>query len=419
MASHSSQSLPTISDAPWLSWPETKFVAETIMAAGFTVRAVGGAVRNALLGAPVVEIDFATDALPQKVVELAEAAGLAAIPTGLAHGTVTVVAGDRAFEVTTLRADIETHGRHATVAFTADWSEDAKRRDFTMNALYADLDGQIFDPLGGYADLQARRVRFIGDPVERIREDYLRILRYFRISAQYGEAGFCQPDLEACVSERAGLKHLSAERVRAELLLLLVAPDAVAALEAMYERGLITNLLSGVSRLTRLRNLIRVESDLGLGADALRRLFALEVVVEHDIDRLTNRLKISNVEAKRMGLMLGAGAGTPAIDEPKAKALLYRLSPESFVDFCTLALAQAADPHVIAGWAKVADLAARWSAPSFPLSGGDLVDLGLIEGPDLGELLETLEHNWVGAGCLDDRAALLGYAQSMIKARSK
>src|SRR6185312_6892628 len=210
--------LPSLAGADWLARRETQAVFAALAAKGFAARAVGGAVRNALLGCPVVDVDIATPARPEQVIAAAQAAGLAAVPTGLAHGTVTVIAAHVAHEVTTLREDVEAHGRHATVAFTDDWAADARRRDFTINALYCSAGGEVFDPLSGYADLMARRVRFIGDAGERIREDYLRILRFFRFTAAYGEGPPDRPALDACVRERAGLAVLSGERMREEML---------------------------------------------------------------------------------------------------------------------------------------------------------------------------------------------------------
>ncbi len=235
-----SAGLPSLADADWLTRPQTREVFAALTAEGAEARAVGGAVRNALMGIPVKDVDIATTALPGEVMRLADRAGLHAVPTGIEHGTVTVVAGKVPFEVTTLRRDIETFGRHAKVTFTTDWREDAMRRDFTMNALYADPDGTVHDPLGGYADLQARRVRFIGDAHQRIREDYLRILRFFRFGAQYGDAR--APDAEglaAAAAEKAGLSLLSGERIRSELMLLLAAPGAVPALRQMRDAGII------------------------------------------------------------------------------------------------------------------------------------------------------------------------------------
>ena len=219
---------PSLKGAAWLKRPETARVFAALAESGVETRAVGGAVRNSLLGLPVTEVDLATTALPQQVMALARKAGLKAVPTGIEHGTVTVIADGVPFEVTTLRRDVETFGRHATVAFTENWEEDARRRDFTLNALYAGSDGTVFDPLGGYEDVVAGRVRFIGDAEARIREDYLRILRFFRFNAYYGKGPFDADGLRASVSLRGGMAQLSAERIAGEVRRLLVAPQAIA-----------------------------------------------------------------------------------------------------------------------------------------------------------------------------------------------
>ena len=295
---------PSLKDAAWLQQAETKRVFAALAGPGIETRAVGGAVRNTLLGLPVAEVDLATTALPETVIALARGADLKAVPTGIEHGTVTVVANGVPFEVTTLRRDVETFGRHATVAFTEDWQEDARRRDFTLNALYAGSDGELFDPLGGYADLAAGRVRFIGDAEARIKEDYLRILRFFRFNAYYGKGPLDAAGLAACVQLRAGLDQLSAERVAGELRKLLVAPQAVRAVEALFDYGLLTQLLGGVPRLLRFARLVAAEEALGLPPDAALRLAALAVFVKEDAERLAARLRLSNNELAV--LLLGA-----------------------------------------------------------------------------------------------------------------
>jgi len=229
--------LPSLKDAAWLEREETQAVFDALQAHGIETRAVGGAVRNTLLGLTVTEVDLATTAVPEEVMALAAKAGLKAVPTGIDHGTVTLVASGVPFEVTTLRRDVETFGRHARIAYTKDWEEDARRRDFTLNALYADRDGRVFDPLGGYADLRAGQVRFIGDAEERIKEDYLRILRFFRFHAYYGKGPLDPAGLAAAVRLRGGLDQLSAERVAAELRRILIAPQAAG---AGPERGIQT-----------------------------------------------------------------------------------------------------------------------------------------------------------------------------------
>ena len=227
----------SVAAADWFLWPGTQAVFACLNREGFEARVVGGAVRNALLGLPVTEVDFATTAKPEDVTRLAAQAGIKTVPTGIAHGTVTLIAGGVPFEVTSLRRDVETDGRHATVAFGTDWADDARRRDFTMNALYADAQGKVHDPLGGLSDLRGGRVRFVGDPAQRIREDYLRTLRFFRFSAGYAAGAFDPDGITAAIRERMGLLRLSRERVRTELLRILVAPRAGEAIEIMEDTG--------------------------------------------------------------------------------------------------------------------------------------------------------------------------------------
>ncbi len=288
--------LPSLKDAAWLEREETQAVFDALQGHGIETRAVGGAVRNTLLGLAVTEIDLATTAVPEEVMALAAKAGLKAVPTGIDHGTVTLVASGVPFEVTTLRRDVETFGRHARIAYTKDWKEDARRRDFTLNALYADRDGQVFDPLGGYADLRAGQVRFIGDAEERIKEDYLRILRFFRVHAYYGKGPLDPAGLAAAVRLRGGLDQLSAERVGAELRRILIAPQAAGAVKALYDYGLLTGLLGGVPRLADFMRLIAIESALGRAPETSLRLAVLAVFVEEDVERLTQRFRLSNAE---------------------------------------------------------------------------------------------------------------------------
>ena len=266
----------------WFLWPGTQAVFACLNREGFEARVVGGAVRNALLGRPVTEVDFATTAKPEDVTRLAAQAGIKTVPTGIAHGTVTLIAAGVPFEVTSLRRDVETDGRHATVAFGTDWAEDARRRDFTMNALYADAQGEVHDPLGALSDLRGGRVRFVGDPAQRIREDYLRTLRFFRFSAGYAAGAFDPDGITAAIRERLGLLRLSRERVRTELLRILVAPRADEAIEVMEDTGLLLLLLGGIARRGRFERLCRIEAALKLAPNPVLRLAALGTFVEED-----------------------------------------------------------------------------------------------------------------------------------------
>lgn len=361
---------PRLDGAPWLVLPSTQRILGALAAGGFEGRIVGGTVRNALIGKPVTDIDIATSARPDEVMRLANAAGLATVPTGLAHGTVTVLAGHQPYEVTTLREDVETFGRHATVAFTADWAADARRRDFTINALYCAADGTVHDPLGGWPDLLARRVRFIGDAHQRIREDYLRILRFFRFHAEYADGPLDRDGLDAAVAERRGLARLSGERVRQEVMKLMIAPGAVRAVETMADFGLVTEVLPIAPRLGHFARLADRENRAGVAPSSALRLAALAVAVEDDVPRLAERLRLSNDE--RAVLHRSVAWQRPA-DEAAARALLYRMGPIRYREALLLAWAARADTGDDAIWLSLLSLPSRWTPPRLPIGGDDLV----------------------------------------------
>lgn len=406
-------------DAPWLAAPARARVFAALAARGFAARAVGGAVRNALLGAPIGDVDVATVATPEDVIQAARAAGLKALPTGIAHGTVTIVVDGITTEVTTLRRDVETHGRHARVAFTDDWTADASRRDFTMNALYCDPDGRLHDPLGGYADLVARRVRFIGDAATRIREDYLRTLRFFRFNAQYGDGSLDAAGVAACVAERQGLAQLSGERVQQELRRLLLAPRADEMIEALFHHGLLVLVLGRAPRPAQVQRLLALERRLGVDGDAVLRLAALAVEVDEDAAHLQGRLKLSNADAERLLRLTGAARLHAAPSLRQARALLYRAGPRGFADTLRLAWARAGAPAEDAAWTAAWTLPHSWQAPAFPLGGKDALALGLAPGPELGDMLRALEAHWIDGDFALDAAALHALlAQRIAEARS-
>ena len=364
--------------------------------AGHQARVVGGAVRNGLLGLPVTDIDFATTARPEEVLEAAKAAGLQAVPTGIDHGTVTIIAAGVPFEVTTLRQDVSTDGRHATVAFTSDWVADASRRDFTINALYIDRAGTVLDPVGGYSDLLARRIRFIGDARARIREDYLRILRFFRFNARYGSGAYDEAGLSAAISERRGLARLSSERVGQELLKLLAAPGAVAALEVMFEHGLLTELLPASLSLRRLGRTVAIEAALGRAADPVLRLAALTVEVVEDADRIADRLRLSNSE--RASLQNAAQLDpqlSPALSNRDAKVKLYHLGPAAWATQVILAWARSSAEPNDPDWTALLTLPKREPPAVFPVRGADILQLGESPGPRIGEILNDLKSWWI------------------------
>jgi len=398
----------------WLEEPAVRRLFEVLDGGGESLRAVGGPVRNALLGRPVVDIDFATTATPDVVTSRAEAAGLKAVPTGVEHGTVTVVVGGRGYEVTTLRADIETDGRHAKVAFGRDWAADAARRDFTVNALYADANGTVHDPLGGYPDLVARRIRFIGDADTRIREDALRILRFFRFTAEYAEGPVDPPGLAACIRQRRLLDRLSRERVRQELLRLLAAARAAPVVQVMAEAGLAQRILRGVPRPAALHGLRAVETALGLVADPILALAALAVRIHEDAERLAAALRLTRGEATTLLALSDLWREVPPAS---AEAFLYRhrRGPAALAILLAWAVVgvAAADPV----WAGLHAKAKTWQPPSLGLKGADLVAMGLDPGPAVGEVLASLEEWWVQAGFPGDPALLNAKARELVEAR--
>jgi poly(A) polymerase len=400
-------------DAAWLKEGAPASLLALLDRDGEEARVVGGAVRNALMEAPVGEFDIATTALPQEVIRRAEAAGFKAAPTGIAHGTVTVVVDHGGYEVTTLREDVETYGRHAKVVFGRDWQRDAQRRDFTMNALSVGRDGVVHDYVGGLADLDARRVRFIGEPSARIAEDYLRVLRFFRFYAAYGHGAPDPAALAACIAARAHLDHLSRERVRMEVLKLLVATHAVPALAAMAEAGLIEWLLAGVPQLASISNMAKLEAALELPPASVRRLGALAVLILEDADRLRDRLRLANAEHERLAAMAdGWWRVTAETAEQDGRALLYRLGRERFTDRVLLAWSRS--PAGIADrlWRELAHLPERWRAPSFPLKAADFLDRGIAKGPALGAALRAAEEAWIALDFPTELASIAAIADS-------
>jgi len=401
--------------APWIRGGSLPRLLDVLDRDGEEARVVGGAVRNELLGEPVGDIDVATTALPQEVIRRAEAAGFKPVPTGVEHGTVTVVVDGTPFEVTTLREDVETFGRHARVSFGRDWQRDAERRDFTMNALYAARDGTVYDHVGGLDDLKARRVRFIGDPHERIAEDYLRILRFFRFHAAYGDGGHPDPaGLSACIAARAGLETLSRERVRMEMLKLLVAKHTVPALAIMSETGLLAAVLGGVPLLASFANMIKLERELSLTPDPVRRLGALGVSTTEDAERLRERLRLANVEQERLASMGDAWWQTgAATGMHEARVLIYRLGPDKFLDRVLLAWSRAWSEGVADDrWHDLALLPDRWTAPVFPLKAADFIARGVAKGPALGAALRAAEEAWIAQDFPMDAAALAKIAET-------
>ncbi len=363
-------------------WSKRRGVARMLEALGGAeglTRYVGGAVRDELLQIPVNDIDFATRLRPDEVIARLEKARIKAVPTGIAHGTITAVADGQPAEITTLRADVSTDGRRATVEFSDDWQADAARRDFTINALYADpVSGEIFDYFGGLDDIRARRVRFIGDPLQRIAEDHLRILRFFRFHARFGQG---EPDpaaVEACTARANDLMALSRERIADETIKTLAIPDPVATVALMIDRGIFVPVLPEIADSSRLAALVADEAAAEIAPDPIRRLSALLPRDPEIADQVAARLRFSRKSRKR----LAAAADPDCAASPQA--LSYWAGTQIAVDRLLLAR-RPADAVAIADWPR----------PSLPISGGKLIKLGLTEGPAVATALRSIERAWV------------------------
>jgi poly(A) polymerase len=383
---------------PWMTAPETRAVLAALTARGTAVRFVGGCVRDAVLERAVKDVDLATPDPPETVMRLLKAAGIRAVPTGLKHGTVTAVIGRAHFEVTTLRRDVETHGRHATVAFTDDWADDAARRDFTINALFCDPDGTLYDPFGGLEDLRAGRVRFVGDALERIEEDVLRLLRFFRFHAHHGRPPPDADALAACREMAPALHRLSGERVRAELLRLLIAPHPAGVLELMQETGVLERVLPEVAGADALLELCAVEAP---EADGLRRLALLLRRSRGGAEAVAKRLRMSNAEKRRLAAMVEPAVAVAAgLDVRARRRALYRVGSAPFADLVYLAWAEALarapeDREALArAHGAMIETAREWESPRLPVRGADVVALGVKSGPAVSRLLAAVEEWW-------------------------
>ena len=409
--------------APWLRDAALQALLTALSEGGEEARIAGGAVRNALLGEEAGDIDIATTNLPDETIARAERAGFKAVPTGYEHGTITVVAAGVPHEVTTLRADVETDGRRAKVRYGRDWKQDAERRDFTMNALYATADGTVVDLVGGLADIETRTLRFIGDPEDRIREDYLRILRFFRFFARYGAGRPDAAGLKACARLKEGLDGLSAERVWMELKKLLSAADPARALLWMRQSGVLTRILPESEKwgIDAVHGLVAAERDLGWTPDHLLRLAAIVPPDPVRVGALAMRLKTSNSERDRLVAWAAAPAVSPTMAEGDLAKLAYRSGREGIADRLTLSLAGAraratTDDKALleaGGYVRLRRFLADWTAPKFPLAGADLIAIGVPAGPKMGNLLRDLEEAWIDAGFAPDRAGLLENAESL------
>jgi len=398
----------------WLTDAKTRAVLDAL---GPDSRFVGGAVRNTLLGREVSDIDIATPLLPDVVAKRLTAAGLGAVPTGVEHGTITAIASGTPFEVTTLRRDVATDGRRAVVAYTTDWKEDAARRDFTMNALYATADGEVIDLVGGVADLNAGRVHFVGDATTRIREDYLRILRLFRFHAWYGKGEIDAEALRAAAAEKGGLAQLSGERVQKELLRLLEAENPAPVLRTMAAAGILSVLLPGALSITRLEHLAAIDAEAFFTPDPLLRLAAL---LPNDVsvaDAVAAKLKLSNTQALRVADIAGAKEKIVSyLSVKEVRKLLYRIDTGPFKDRVFLKWADDAKNSNAVQWRMLLAVADAWERPRFPLSGREVMLAGVPEGPLVGKILAEVEDWWVDADFTEDEFSLAERLKAVVQA---
>ncbi len=399
----------------------TRAVVAALTAEGAEIRFVGGCVRDTVLGRPVRDIDIATQDVPETVMRLLQKAGIHVIPTGLDYGTVTAVIGTAHFEITTLRIDVEAYGRRARVEYTDDWAADAARRDFTINALALAPDGTLFDPFGGLDDLESGRVRFIGDGEARVREDVLRLLRFFRFHAHYGRPPPDAAALAACRALAPLLPSLSGERVAGELFKLLTAPDPAGVLALMADEGVLAHFLPEAKDIGRLRALVTVEATT-IGADPLRRLAAVLEVDAAGASAVADRLRLSNVERERLVAVAAPPESVTAeLGAAPRRRALYRLGAGRFRDLALLAWAGAlADeselsPPDTEAWRDLLAAAEAWTPVAFPLKGRDALALGLKPGPRVGELLEAAERWWVDGDFRATREECLARLEELMR----
>jgi poly(A) polymerase len=395
----------------WMGAPQTRAVLDAL---GGEARFVGGAIRNALMDKPVGDVDLATPLPPDEVMKRLQAASLGAVPTGIEHGTITAISSGKSFEVTSLRRDVSTDGRRAVVRFTTDWKEDSGRRDFTINALYASADGEIFDYHNGIADLQAGRVRFIGAARSRIREDFLRILRLFRFHAWYGKGEIDSEALCAAAAEKPGLAKLSGERIQKEMLKLLEAENPVGVLRAMAASGILSEIFPGALNIARLERLAAIETDNFFTPDPLLRLAAL---LSDGASTLADRWKLSNTDRERLEDVVGAGEKIVSyLSIREVRKLLYRLGAQRFKDRVCLRWAQDAKASNAIQWRALQALADAWQPPKFPLDGGNVMAAGVPEGPLVGRILAEVEEWWIESDFIDDEFSLAERLKAVVQA---
>lgn len=401
----------------WMRAPETLAVLSALAGDGGEARFVGGCVRNALLGRAVEDIDIATPLTPDAVTKRLHAAGLGAVPTGIEHGTVTAVANGKPYEITTLRRDVATDGRHAIVAFTTDWAEDARRRDFTMNALYALPGGAVFDLVGGVADLKAGRVRFVGDPTTRIREDYLRILRLFRFQAWYGKGELDPAALHAAASERGGLQKLSGERIAKEMLKLLAADHPLACLRAMAAAAILPEIMPGALSMARLERLVKIDADAFFTPDPVLRLAALLPDDPVAARELSERWRLSNADRIRLEDLAGGRERIVSyLSIREVRKFLYRLGKQRFRDRVFLRWAEDAKESNAVQWRALLAMGDSWTRPDFPLTGREVMAAGVPEGPLVGQVLAEVEEWWIDSDFIEDEFSLAERLKAVVQA---
>lgn len=416
--------MTSVAAETWFSAPALTRVFNLLNADGGEVRVVGGAVRNSLMGLPVADIDMATTLLPEEVVARAKKAGIKSVPTGIDHGTVTLVIEGAPFEVTTLRRDVETDGRRAEVAFGTDWKVDAERRDLTINALYANAKGEVIDLVGGLPDIEKRNIRFIGNAAERVAEDYLRVLRFFRFFAHYGSGRPDADGLRACAQARSKLATLSAERVWSELKKLLSARDPGRALLWMRQAGVLSEILPESEKwgIDAIPALVTAEQAFGWQPEALLRLAAMVPLDAERLEAMAKRLRLSRAEAAFFCAWVKAPRLPAVIADTAFARLLYRHGSNGLDTSLRLALASSRQksendpaqlPETARLWALL-EKTENWQKPVFPLTGADVLAAGIPAGPRVGEVLAALEDQWVEGNFNADRATLVARLQSMV-----
>ena len=411
-----------IGTAPWMTLPETKAVIAALEVRGYPgcARFVGGCVRNTLMGKPVDDIDIATILTPDMVLEALEQAGLRAIPTGVDHGTITALSGGRPYEITTLRKDVSTDGRRAVVVFTQDWNQDAERRDFRFNAIYADPQGRLYDPTGaGIQDVREGRVVFVGDPMTRIREDYLRILRFFRFQAWYGKGEPDQKALAACKALKGMVSGRAAERTQKELMKMLAADDPRSAFRLMAATSVLSSILPSVKSLARFEALVAIETEQLFENDPVLRLASL---IPDDVkiaEQMAERLRLPNAARDRIVEAVGREPRIVSWMSPReARRGVYRLGVRAFCDRVKLAWAGSGRDSTAPQWRALLALAETWTPPAFPLSGEEIMKAGVPKGPLVGEVMREVELWWIDQDFIEDKFSaierLKAVAQGMV-----